>query len=167
MTEDGIFSFAGLALAQIIFYKIRLKQAARICWALWGIYFAMFLLLQTSRTLEIPAPLASGIPLLLFALLFMVCEFLKRFQNIKLALQREKNFYLYSGIWAAVIQVSFSRGGAIVNGLLESLLAASLLPLLAAVNERLELLDIPKKLAGLPALLITGGILAMGLKFVF
>lgn len=154
--EGGICSFAGLAFAQVIFYKIRLEQAKKLCLMLWGMYFALFLILRASRALEIPAPFGSGIPLLLFAFLFTACKLLKRF-----------DFYLYSGIWAGMIQMSSPAGGAVVNGLLESLLAAFLLPLAAAVNERLELSDIPEKWAGLPVLLIAGGILALALKFVF
>ena len=159
MTHIAIASFAGLTLAQIIFYKIRFTQAVKWCWVLAGIYLFIFLILRIGFAMPVPASFVPAFPLLLFALLFALNGFLQRSGNVK----TENDFYLYSGIWAGVIQISFLGNGTILNGFLESLLAAFFLPLFAAINERLELLDIPEKLAGLPVLLIAGGLLLLGL----
>lgn len=159
--------FVGLVLAQIIFYNIRLKQSIKLCWVLGGIYLVLFLITRGLLGF-LPPSLAQGMPLLVFALLFVFDGFLKRGPTGGTVVYDDRpmggtDFYLYSGIWVGVIQLSSPAEVGWINGTLVSLLAAFLLPLLAAINERLELLDIPEKFAGLPAFLISGGILLLGL----
>jgi len=163
MTEELLVAFVGLSAVQTAYYHIRVRYATRHIWLLGGFYFAVFLIANATHLLVEHFEISFyELPLLSLVLFLggMECQrALPRFRRVFLGIPE---FYLGSSLWAGFTWLGQFGQIGLWQGAMWSLFAAMLLPILAALKERLSLTDPPKWARGLPIYWVTVGVLLLG-----
>jgi hypothetical protein len=163
MNETAFSAFAGLAVAQVMFYRISLRKDAKQIWFIWFFYFSLFILVKVVHLfcayfsiLFYQLPLFSAV---LFLIAARESNWLPRFRK---AIGGIPNFYILTGLWASTIWFSVFPQRDLLDGLGWSFLAAGILILAAGIKERLELFKPPAWFSGLPVFLLAIGLILFG-----
>ena len=164
----------GLAIGQVLLYRISSKQTLRTFWFLSLFYFFLFSFVQGLRIFCSSFSISFyEIPLLGLVLFFVFGNGVSGFPRFQKTFLNIPDFYLLSGLWVSLIwfgefsgaEESVSVSTSLTNGFLQSFFAASLFPVLAGIKERLALLNQPNEFRGLPIFLISAGLLLLGFVF--
>ena len=158
-------SVVGLALAQVLLYRIDSRQALRAFGFLGIFYFFLFALVQE---LKIFCTLFSisfyDLPLLSITLLFVFGREIRRFPRFARAVNSAPQFYLLTSLFMSLIWFKFlPSADSFVRVFLWSFFAALLIPLLSGIKERLLLSNAPDAFRGLPLFLLAAGLLLLGM----
>lgn len=166
MTTAALAGILGLVLAQVWMYRVASRRALLKFWTLIFFYLLLFSFMEGLRLFC--AFFSASFYELPFFLLIVFLVFGRTWRALPEFEKREKiapNFYLLSGFWMGMIWFGFFQDQNILGASAWSLIAAILLPVLAGIRERLELLDIPRPFQGFPILAISAMILLLGFLF--
>ena len=178
-------AFFGLAVSQAALYQIPTKQALQHFWFLGFFYFFLFAFAQGivifSHLFSLPF---CEFPLFFLAVFILFRRTGKPFPQFGKQARPAPDFYLFSAVWAGVVWLLFifaavgaygrtplQTGGLAadqeiyVRSFLWSFFAASVLPVLVGIRERLALLEPPKAFEGAPVFLIASAIFFLALIF--
>ena len=166
-----LVELVGFVSAQAILYQVDSKEALKTFWFLGFFYFFLFSFVQG---LHIFCGLFFisfyEVPLLALALFLVFGRGMNGFPSFQKAFRELPDFYLVSGLWISLAWRTFFPhppldAVSLLEGFFLSLWAALMLPVLAGIKERLALYKAPEVFRGLPLLLITAGVLLLGVVF--
>ena len=163
---EYLVSLMGLSLVQLVLYRIDSRRVVQHVWVLILFYLVIF---YFAKGLQIFSGLfaISFYELPLFALILMLVfgGGIKRLLVFQKKNNDSRNFYFFSGLWLGLLWLGPFSQATPLEGLGESLLATLFLIIMAGIKERLELLQMPASLKGLPILFISGGTFLLGFIF--
>lgn len=155
----------GLALTQVIFYRVDSRKALRT-FALLGIFY--FFLFAFVQGLKIFCTLLTisfyDLPLLTLVLFLIFGRELKTFPRFERVGRFVPQFYFWTSLFISLIWFAFpfSRES-FVGAFFWSFFVALLIPILSGIKERLSLSNSPEMFQGLPLFLLAAGILVLAL----
>lgn len=157
-------ALVGLACAQVIFYRISSKQAVKDFPFLALFYCLTFLFIKGLLIFcDLYSASLYALPLVLLTLVISFGREPTQLPVFQKCFRQAPAFYLLTSFWVSLIW--FAQDLDLAKGLSASFLAAFLLPILAGIKERLQLTDAPRHFAGVPLLVISAGIILLGLHF--
>ena len=165
--DPHYFAFFTLASAQVLLYRISVKPAFKNFVFLWVFYFSIF---TFAEGLNVFCRLFSisfyEIPLFVLAILILFGRKLKGLPKFQKSFRSAPDFYLLSGLWIGLASIDIPAQGRLYQflfGFFYSYVAAFLLPIMAALKEKLALTNPPEEFSGLPIFLVTAGLVSLAL----